>query len=197
MKSMTVDEAKDWFLQTGLRLTKENVLRYKPSRERRFFVSAPEEFRRIMPFTRNILTFRGEAAFSGGLIWLRRWNIGTPQFIKVGWKIIEDIRRAHGDLRSLELAPAQLFRDDELLELHAFLVQIIGFWWVAEFVPPTGGFFVHFKDNRQVCFMSESTESLAELRAAFGQWNPTDNDPMVERLAELEKARPRGRIVRQ
>jgi hypothetical protein len=191
MKTMTIQEAKDWCLSVGPGPTKENLLRYRGSAEHRFFVLAPEEFRRIMSFTRTMLTFRGETAFCGGLIWLRRWNIGTPQFTKVGWQIIEDIRRAHGDLRSLDLAPAQLFREDELLDLHAFLVQVIGFGWVAEFVPSTGEFFVHFKDNRQVCFTGESTESLNELRAALSQWNPTDDDPMASKLAELERSRTR------
>jgi len=191
MKAMTVEEAKSWCLSARLKLTEEDLLCYRVPAEQRFFVSAPEEFRRIMPFTRVMLTFRGEAAFSGGLIWLRRWNIGTPQFTKVGWQIIEDIRRAHGDLRSLELAPAQLFREDELSDLQAFLVQVIGFGWVAEFVPSTGGFFAHFKDNRQVCLTCESTDSLNELRAALNQWNPTEDDPMVRRLAELERSRTR------
>lgn len=106
----------------------------------------------------------------------------------MGWQIIEDIRRTHGDLRSLELAPAQLFRDDEFPEMQAFLVQVIGFGWVAEFIPSIGGFFVHFKDNRQVCFTSQSAESLNVLRTAFSEWDPTEDDPMVKRLIELERA---------
>ncbi len=191
MKAMTVEEAKSWCLSAGLRPNEEGLLCYSPLAAQRFFVSAPEEFRRIMPFTRDMLTFRGEAAFSGGLIWLQEWTIGTPQFTRVGRQIVEDIRRAHGEPRSLELAPAQLFRDDELLDLHAFLVQITGFGWVADFVPSTGGFFVHFKGNRQVCFTSKSTDSLNELRAALGEWNPTEDDPMVRRLAELERDRTR------
>ena len=185
MRGMTVEEAKSWCLDVGLKLTEEGLLCYEA--EQRFFVSAPEEFRRIMPFTRVMLTFRGEAAFSGGLIWLRRWDIGTPQFTRVGQQILEDIRRAHGDLRSLELAPAQLFRDDELSKLQAFLVQVVGFGWVAEFVPSTGQFFAHFKDNRQVCFAGKLTDSLNELRAALKQWNPTEDDPMARRLAEMQR----------
>lgn len=187
MKAMTVEEAKSWCRSAGLNLTEEDSLYYKPLAESRFFVSAPEEFRRILPFTRGMLTFRGEAAFSGGLVWLRRWEIGVPQFVRVGWQIIEAIRRAHGDPRSLELAPAQVFRDDEFSDLQAFLVQVTGFGWVAEFVPSAGRFFAHFKDNRQVCFTSESIDSLNELRTHLSQWNPTDDDPVVRRLIEMEK----------
>jgi hypothetical protein len=187
MKVMSREEAAPWCRKVGPRMTAEGVLQYTRAKQHRFFVEAPEEFRRIMSFTRAMLTFRGEAAFAGGLLWLRRWDIGSPQFIWLGWKIIEDIRRVHGDLRSLETAPAQVFRDDEFLYLQAFLVQVVGFGWVAECVSPSGNFFMHFKDNRQVCFTARSPQILKELRVAFEDWNPTDEDPMVKRLAESER----------
>jgi hypothetical protein len=196
MKIMTAEEARDWCLKVGLKWTSEGVLRYSRSAEHRFLVLAPEEFRLITVFSRGVLIFRGEAVFSGGLLWLRRWNIGSSPMVRVGWRTLENIRRAHGDSRSLEVAPAQLFREDEFLELHAFLVQVIGFGWLAEFVPSTGGFFAHFKDNRQVCFTAESKGSLDELRASLSRWNPTDEDPMVKRLAEMEKERNARRVVR-
>jgi hypothetical protein len=130
MKVMSGEEAAIWCRGVGPRMTAEGVLQYARAKQYRFFVEAPEEFRLIMGFTRAMLTFRGEASFGGGLLWLRRWDIGSPQFISLGWKIIEGIRRVHGDLRSLETAPAQVFRDDEFLDLHTFLVQVVGFgWW--------------------------------------------------------------------
>jgi hypothetical protein len=187
MKVMSREEAAAWCRKVGPRMTAEGVLQYARAKQYRLFVEAPEEFRLIMRFTRAMLTFRGEASFAGGLLWLRRWDIGSPQFIWLGWKIIEDTRRLHGDLRSLETAPAQIFRDDEFFDLHTFLVQVVGFGWVAEFVSPTGGFFMHFKDNRQVCFNARSPDLLQELRAAFAEWNPTAEDPMVKRLAESER----------
>jgi hypothetical protein len=193
MKVMSREEAAAWCRKVGPRMTAEGVLQYARAKQYRLFVEAPEEFRLIMRFTRAMLTFRGEASFAGGLLWLRRWDIGSPQFIWLGWKIIEDTRRLHGDLRSLETAPAQIFRDDEFFDLHTFLVQVVGFGWVAEFVSPTGGFFMHFKDNRQVCFNARSPELLQELRAAFAEWNPTAEDPMVKRLAESERKHRRKR----
>jgi|SRR5580692_1157286 hypothetical protein len=193
MKVMSREEAAAWCRKVGPRMTAEGVLQYARAKQYRLFVEAPEEFRLIMRFTRAMLMFRGEASFAGGLLWLRRWDIGSPQFIWLGWKIIEDTRRLHGDLRSLETAPAQIFRDDEFFDLHTFLVQVVGFGWVAEFVSPTGGFFMHFKDNRQVCFNARSPELLQELRAAFAEWNPTAEDPMVKRLAESERKHRRKR----
>ncbi|HEY6128262.1 MAG TPA: hypothetical protein VIW23_08785 [Candidatus Acidoferrum sp.] len=192
MRSMTSDEARKWCSQDAVRLslTRDEVLRYKSAGKHKLFVTAPQEHRRIIVLARTILLFRGEADFSGGLLWLRRWDIGSPQLVRVGWRILEDIRRAHGESRSLEVAPAQLFRDDELVELHAFLVQAIAFGWVADFIPSTGGFFAHFKDNRQVCLFADSSETLKEMRTSFRDWKPTDQDPMVAKMELIRKARP-------
>ena len=197
MKVMAFEEAKKWCSQVGLRLARDGDLRYPRSPEHRFFVLAPEEFRQIMVFTYAMLVFRSESNFCGGLLWLRRWTIGSPQMVRVGWRIIEDIRRVHGGPQSLEVAPAQLFRDDEFVDLHAFLAQVVGFGWIADFVPSTGNFFLHFKDNRQVCFTAESVDLLNELRSEFSHWNPTEDDPMVRKLAELERGGARRRVAHQ
>ena len=189
MKAMTKEEARKWCSQAELRVTSDNTLRYKGTREHRFFITAPEEHRMITALVYSILTFRDAVSFGGGFLWLQRWEIGSPQLVRPGWRILEDMRRAHGETRSLEAAPAQLFRDDELVELHAFLIQVIAYGWVADFIPCSGRFFLHFKDNRQVCFSAESPETLKEMRTAFQEWNPTDEDPMVAKLVSMRKPR--------
>jgi hypothetical protein len=195
MKALTTEEARKWCSQcsTGLRVTRYDVLRYKHPREHKFCLAAPEEYRMISPLAYHILTFRSEESFAGGFLWLHRWDIGSPQLVRPGWRILEDMRRAHGELRSLEAAPAQSFRVDEIVELHAFLIQVVAFDWVADFIPLVGGFFLHFKDNRQICVAAESSETLKELRTHFQDWNPTDEDPMVVKMAAMEKARKKAR----
>jgi hypothetical protein len=194
MKALTTMEARKWCLQdaAGLRVTRDDTLRYKHPREHKFFITAPTEHHDIVVLTRAILLFQGEGDFSGGFIWLQRWDIGSPQIVRVGWRILEDIRRAHGEPRSLETAPAQFFRDDELVELHAFLVQVVAFGWLADFVPCARRFFLHFKTNGQICFIAESAATLKELRTAFQEWNPTDEDPMVAKMASMKKARQKA-----
>jgi hypothetical protein len=190
MQSMTNDEARKWCSQDALhlRVSRNNALRCGGSDQHKFFIAAPEEHRRIAYLASQILCFRGEAHFSGGLLWLQRWDIGSQ--IQTGWLLLESVRRAHGELRSLELAPAQIFREDEFVQAHAFLVQVIAFGWVADYVPSGDGFFLHFKDNRQICFSAESSETLKELRTAFQEWSPTDGDPMVVRMESIRRARP-------
>lgn len=183
---MTSEDALKWCRQVGLRASKDRQLSCEGADQNRFFVQAPREFQKIVVFARQLITLGGEGAFNGGLILLQRWDIGSPQSVCVGWQIIEDVRRAHGDLRPLDLAPAQLFRNDEFTHLHSFLLQVMGFGWVADYVPSSGGFFVHFKDNGQMCFMSCSSDTLCGLRRALSGWQPTDEDPMTVKLKQSD-----------
>jgi hypothetical protein len=187
MKALTTTEARQWCSQARLGMTGDLTLRYKGKAQNKFFITAPEEHRRIVVLARALLVFRGEANFSGGMLWLQRWDIGSPQFVRAGWRILEDIRRAHGEVRSLEIAPAQLFRDDELVALHAFLIQVTAFGWVSDYVPSGEGFYIHFKDNRQVCVTAQSPETLNELRVHLQQWHPTEEDPMVLKMKSMNK----------
>jgi hypothetical protein len=189
VKVLTAQEAREWCSSVGAKSGKDGLLGYKGPNQHKFFVEAPEAFREIVVLIRQILTFRGEPGFDGGMLWLRQWEIGSPQLVRAGWKIIEGMRRAQGELRPLEVAPAQVFRGDELVDLHGFLVQVVGFGWVVDLVRPTGDFFLHFKSNRQICFAANSAGTLAELRANFNEWNPTDEDPMVLKMRAIEKAR--------
>jgi hypothetical protein len=191
MKAMNSTEARQWCSEVGL-VMRDYTLRFETPGEHKFFVQTPEEHRMITALAYHILAFRQEVSFSGGLLWLQRWDIGSPQLVRPGWRILEEIRRAHGESRSLEAAPAQVFREDELVEFHAFLIQVIGFGWVTDYVPSAGRFFLHFKDNRQIRFEAESQQILEELHTAFQKWNPTEEDPMVERLRSLEKSRETG-----
>jgi hypothetical protein len=191
MKAMNSTEAGQWCSEVGL-VMQEYALRFETPGEHKFFVEAPEEHRMIAALAYHILAFRDEVSFSGGLLWLQRWDIGSPQLVRPGWRILEDIRRAHGEFRSLEAAPVQFFRDDEFVELHAFLIQVMGFGWVTDYVPGAGRFFLHFKDNRQIRITADSQQILKELRTAFQKWNPTDEDPMVEKLRSMEKSREIG-----
>jgi hypothetical protein len=193
MLAMTKKEAQRWCTQepTGLRLTVDDELRYRKQTQHRFFIKAPEEHRKINFLALQILAFRGEGYFGGGMLWLRRWSIGSPQLVRTGWLILEGVRRSRGELRSLDMAPAQFFREDEFVVLQAFLIQTIAYGWVADFVPCSGRFFLHFKDNRQICFTAESAGTLKELRAEFQSWNPTNGDPMLVKMKSFRKERAR------
>jgi hypothetical protein len=82
------------------------------------------------------------------------------------------VRRANGDMRSLDLAPAQVFRDDESLDLQVFLLTVFGNGWSGCFVPNGTDFIVEFRSSHRLFFYCESSDTLNRLYTDFKEFNP-------------------------
>jgi hypothetical protein len=76
-----------------------------------------------------------EALFYGALLWIRLWDIGSPQLEKSGWRLIERMRMGFGEHRPLEAASGHWFRADELVDLAAFTVPCLVYGWDAYVLP--------------------------------------------------------------
>jgi hypothetical protein len=183
MKSITSEEARWWSSQesTSLKLTDEDVLYYHSEAEPSFVVKSPLQHRRMVALTYEILMLSDLTTFEGGLVWMRlgQWDVGVTEYVRTGWRIIEDMRRAHGDLRTLDLAPAQLFRRDEFVELHVLLIQVMSYGLGAYFVPCVGDYFLDFQISERFVCKAKSAEKLKELYSALKKWEPSRERPVA------------------
>ena len=82
-----------------------------------------------------------ESKFEGVLVWIRQWGIGSETSERVGMNIVESMRLAKGEARSVNETPAHLFDEHELVEAHALLLQPLFFEWDAFVVPSSGKYF--------------------------------------------------------
>jgi hypothetical protein len=174
METLTDDEARLWCIQGfgSLRLTNEDLPYYKSRQRFGFKITIPTEFRRIAVLSHDLVTFTGGHDFNGGLIWLQRWDIGTNWIIRAGWRTLEDIRRAHGSPQSLEIAPAQVFRSDEFVEFHAFVLYIMSYEWQGLLLPRKGEFFADIRPNRTIICETASKEVRENLCQHLEKWQP-------------------------
>jgi hypothetical protein len=179
MESMTMEEAREYCTQPWacLAVDEDGFLYYDAPEEHSFFIKHPPEHRRIVALTYDMLTVSPINCFDAGLIWLYGWHLGVTEAIQPGWEILEDMRRAHGDMRSLDLAPAQYFREDELVELHAYLIQVMAYGWPACYVPRGSRFFVEFRSSERAFFHSSDPKMLDELYSKLARWEPKKEDP--------------------
>ena len=178
MKSMTVEEARQYCTQpsAGLSVDEHDFLYYDVPEEHGFFINHPLEHRKIVSLTYDLLTASPINCFDGGIIWVYGWHLGTTWMIQPGWRILEDMRRAHGDSRSLDIAPAQYFREDEFVELHAFLVQVMAYGWPACYLPRGSRFFVQLRSSERTFFYARESAMLDELYSKLMRWEPTRED---------------------
>lgn len=172
MQGMTTDEAKSW-CKRKLIVTDEDELLYEhPGFKIEILV--PSEHRRIVALGHDLISYPTESYFEGGLLWLQRWQIGVSELARPGWEICEDIRRAHGEIRSLELAPATFFRNDELVALHASLVQVMAFGWSAYLVPSVGEYHFELRESGKVICEFRSADDSRKMSDDLKDWSPSE-----------------------
>ncbi len=111
-----------------------------------FELKFPETPLRVTYFARvaAMMGINEEALFYGATLWITLSTIGTPQLEKSGWKLVERMRQGYGENRSLQAASGHFFRDDELVDLTAFLVPCFVYGWNAYVVhSASNDFFVY------------------------------------------------------
>lgn len=157
MRSATDLEARTYCNQEeGVRkVAEDDSIYFESSDEHCFFIQSPSEYRRLGYLCQHLVSWVRGGQFAGGLIWLRRWDVGAEYLKPVGWKVIENQRRANGDTRPLDLAPAQFFSDDEPLDAQVFLMTVLGNGWPGCFVPDGADFIVEFRSSHRLFFYCE------------------------------------------
>jgi hypothetical protein len=174
MRSATSDEARRYCNQDdGTRkVADDGGVYFDLPQEHSFFIKSPSEYRMLAFLCQRLINGVYGGNFPGGLVWLRMWNVGADYLMPLGWRVIEDMRRAHGDLRPLDVAPAQIFREDERLDVQLFLMTAFGNGWPGCFVPAIGDFIVEFRSSHRLFFYCESEAALNRLRVEFDAFEP-------------------------
>ena len=169
MRSMTAQEAREYCGQMGdsLQIAEDGSLSFDD--EKSFSVQSPRDYRQLAFLSHSI----AECAPQGGLLWLHFFH-GAENAIEVGWKIIEDMRKAVGDSSPLQVAPAQLFAESDATELQVVLMQVLGNGWGGYFVPSTAPFAIGFRTSHQLFCYSDCEAEIEHMRSKFEAWTPKE-----------------------
>jgi hypothetical protein len=174
MTSLTVQEARRYCVQPGISvaLSPDDELFYERSESPSFVVKAPTEVRETISFILTLVNTVKSSPFEGGFIWFHIYGVGPLNSAYLGWKVIEDLRRANGDNRTLDLAPAQHFRGNEETELKLFLLQAITFGWNGVFLPSGFNCLITFTSTQRWFFHADNKSHLDKLFEALSPWSP-------------------------
>lgn len=115
-----------------------------------------------------------EKNFRGGLVWLRRWAIWSESIDRVGYALLDGIRATSGHISELDSAPAQLFKDGELVHAHAALSLPMLFQWDAHYVPATGEFIVFVSHEGHADIISGDERVHATMLQRLHDWSPVE-----------------------
>jgi len=122
-----------------------------------------------------------EAQFQGALLWITYSEPGS--LAPIGWKQVEKMRQGFGENRPLQTARAHFFRNDELLDLTAFLLPCFVFGWDAYLIPfARNDFFVHVSHDEYWGVVSRTRKAYDGLFAELEDLNPTESPDMRSRF---------------
>jgi hypothetical protein len=122
----------------------------------------------------SLVEVEEDTYFGGAFLWFDLWSIGSPQLDKIGWATVERMRLSYGEMRSLEVAPAQRFREDESTQLQAFLFQAFAFQWDATVVYSRCDRFVHVSHDGYVVVVASSKEIRDNSWSFLEGWGPRE-----------------------
>ena len=156
-----------------------------------FELKFPETPLRITYFARVVamMGIADESLFYGALLWITLSQIGSPHLEKSGWKLVEKMRQGYGENRSLQSAGGHFFRDDELVDLTAFLVPCFVFGWDAYILPNADSdFFVFINHDEYWGVVARTKEKYDMLFNELKDLNPRESSGMQNRFCRPPSA---------
>jgi hypothetical protein len=173
MKALTSQEAKTWCDQRSIHVAEDGYLYYgNPKLD--FTIELLEKASRLTALAAWLLPESEKIPFQGALLWVKEWGIWAQHSEEAGMKIIETLRLAHGETRSLKAAPAMLFGPQELRDLHAFFIQPLVFGWDAFMIPVSEDYFVFNSHDEIICVIAKTEEEKVTLMTRLQDWKPQE-----------------------
>ncbi len=177
MKSLKEQELREWFdaSSSTIAINQHGHLVYRAAKNFGIKVNVPADATGAVALT-SVL-FSPQEEFYGGILFYNEWDLGTPSIEKCGLRILEKMRNGYGVTSSIENAPAQLFRSDELVDAQAFFSLAILFGWDAFFAPHDGRYIAYSRRNASLFVITQDEHSLQALEESFGFYQPVRGLP--------------------
>lgn len=114
------------------------------------------------------------AAFPGGLLWLRRWEIGSEEPDRVGYVLLGSVGGTVNRGQFADIGPAFLFERDEFAETLASLCVPMLFQWDADFIAASGRYRISVSHHQHIDIESygEQLHSVLYQRFQDGDFSP-------------------------
>lgn len=179
MKALQIDELRRWLDESpsGIKVDPTDHLCYPTRNSLGLRLDVPLEAQRVAALASSLLSVEEDDGYYGALIWFTNWDIGAPQIERCGLRILEQMRRGYGVTASVENAPAQLFRTDEIADVQAFLTLAMLFGWDAYFAPHGTRYFAYARQNSSLFLVTDKEPVLQKLRASLDPYRPASELP--------------------
>lgn len=186
MKTLNNDEAVQWITSTGVHAYHEFVEecphasgeKYKRSVKGLLFqseqlfrirVPLPEQPYRIVILASYLLPYL-EAQFQPCILWFTDWGMWNDHHERVGYRLMNLLRAAHGESRPLIETPAHVFDSSEVVDAQTLLATAILMSWDVYLVPMDGKFLVFNSHDEYVDVESTDRATHEALFRDLKDW---------------------------
>jgi hypothetical protein len=179
MKALQTEDVLKWCETSASWISADpkGYLRYGISEPLGIRLTVPREAQAAVVLAHSLLAVEGDEGYFGAFMWFTNWDIGTPLIERCGLRILEQMRRGYGVTASVENAPGQLFRTDEIADTHAFLTLPLLFGWDAYFMPHGTRYFAYIRQNSSVFLVTDDRQVLQKLQASLEPYHPVSELP--------------------
>jgi hypothetical protein len=112
----------------------------------------------------------GDAPWRGGAVWYQDYDVWNHQNNVAGWTMIERIRAGYGELRPFGMATVNIFRDNDLSILPAFLLAPLIYGWDAYYIPQERGSFAFISHDGYWTISTETDADFAALQEKLSMY---------------------------
>lgn len=174
MKALQINELRRWCEESpsGVKLDATGHLRYANRGLLGIRLNVPSEAQKAAALAASLLSVEEDGGFYGALMLFTNWDFGTPQIEQCGLRILEKMRHGYGVTASVENAPAQLFRTDEITDVQAFLTLPMFFGWDAFFTPHGTRYIAYIRENASLYLVTDDEQVLEKLQACLRGHRP-------------------------
>lgn len=135
----------------------------------------PEKPYRLVGLADALMPYSEALPFTGALLWIRQWGVWNETDEKIGSRVMEVVRRIHGETVSMDESPGYLFGEQELIDLQVCFVQPLLIGWDAFLIPQSADYIVATSHDETTSVLSRTAETHARIRAELQPWNARED----------------------
>ncbi len=167
---LTTDEASAWCVARQLRVTAARFLDYDLETVCYFSAKIEERASRVIALGDHMLPAWDAQRFSGALLWIRERGIWGDYSESSAELILRKMRLGVGEVSSLDERPAHLFEENELSEMHSFLLVPLLFGWDVFLVPEGLGYFYFCSHDAVLELIGSAPGAAQPARERLRDW---------------------------
>lgn len=175
MKALRKEEVLTWCQHRSVKVTNDDYLYFDGHERRCIAIELPEKPYQLVALANDLLPYTQSVPFQGALLWIRQWGVWNELVERVGFKVMEVMRRVHGETKPLEEAPGLLFDSKELVDLQTCFIQPLLVGWDAFLVPESGDYIVATSHDETTCVLGRTQQTHERILAELQPWNPRED----------------------